>query len=240
MYYKYSSFLSQFSGDMVKENSSCNNKAAVIVETRCSVWAPLVIKNFISVLDDSWNLRIFGGQTFINYIVKCLPGIKLEIVNIGIDHLNIKNYNKLLCSDNFWNIIPEEHILIFQLDTLLIKNIPNNILNYDYIGATCGNKVTSETFIINGGLSLRKKSKMLKVLELYDNTDYINEDTFYTSSLRKIKNSNLPKFEICNTYFGESIILSSDQLVGLHGTDKFYNQNNILIENVLSNYTSKP
>jgi hypothetical protein len=53
--------------------------------------------------------------------------------------------------------------LIFQLDTLLSEQYKNNIYNfldYDYVGApwAFNHKVG------NGGLSLRKKSKMLEIL----------------------------------------------------------------------------
>jgi hypothetical protein len=73
-------------------------------------------------------------------------------------------YNNLLKNINLYEIIPTENFLIFQTDTLInpkYKDLIYEFINYDYVGAPwiINNQVG------NGGLSLRKKSKMIDIIK---------------------------------------------------------------------------
>lgn len=60
---------------------------------------------------------------------------------------------------------PAEHLLVFQPDSIICAKSPvtvNDFLEYDYIGAPWG---PGSKFGGNGGLSLRRVSRILKVLE---------------------------------------------------------------------------
>jgi len=95
------------------------------------------------------------------------------------------------CSD-FYHNIPTETFLTFQTDSIILKENKDKInyfLKYDYVGApwqkTMG--ICGKMEIGNGGLSLRKKSKMLELLKykkyalevdgVYEK--YMGEDRFF-------------------------------------------------------------
>lgn len=99
-------------------------------------------------------------------------------------------YSLLFESLIFWNQIREENVLIFQVDSFLLRT-PYNILSnpnlkYGFIGAiyTFGPSTSEikKDLIglplygggLNGGLSLRKKSIMIDCIKRVTNTDIIN------------------------------------------------------------------
>jgi hypothetical protein len=79
--------------------------------------------------------------------------------------------------------IPTETFLVFQTDTVIFekhKHMINLFLNYDYVGAPIKlDYVQKGVWVGNGGLSLRKKSKMLEIMnnEPYQN---IPEDFYFS------------------------------------------------------------
>ena len=108
-------------------------------------------------------------------------------------------------SENFYQYIQTETFLIFQTDTLIIekyKETINEFLEYDYVGAPWSETYLPEfgiheyNAIGNGGLSLRKKSKMLEILEKNKDTELfkkMNEDTCF--SFQKNVEMKKPDFE---------------------------------------------
>ena len=51
-------------------------------------------------------------------------------------HINDGNdYNKILTDYQFWANLDYDKVLIFQHDSMLLKEIPENMLNYSYVGA---------------------------------------------------------------------------------------------------------
>lgn len=65
---------------------------------------------------------------------------------------------------NLYENIPTETFLIFQTDTLInpkYKDLIYEFIDYDYVGAPW----ISNGDVGNGGLSLRKKSKMIEIIK---------------------------------------------------------------------------
>lgn len=75
----------------------------------------------------------------------------------------------LLTSRWIWEALaPAEHILIFGRDTILCGNAPRSVddfLEWDFIGSPIADGSLRG---FNGGLSLRKRSSMMRVLERFD------------------------------------------------------------------------
>ena len=142
------------------------------------------------------------AQTFINWeaivvnnfstdatveVVESFNDSRIKLINLGIDNLTLNDYNNLLKSSKFYNFIPTETFMIFQTDSMILpkyKHYINYFLNYDYVGAPWNNKLVG-----NGGLSIRKKSKMLEIINienkkkrfyLMDKNKNINEDGFFS------------------------------------------------------------
>jgi hypothetical protein len=69
--------------------------------------------------------------------------------------------------------VPAEHVLIFQTDTFLLNDTLDAWTQWDYVGAPWGGPFSETPWMMrnllhrvgNGGLSLRRKSAMLKCID---------------------------------------------------------------------------
>jgi hypothetical protein len=69
--------------------------------------------------------------------------------------------------------------LVFQTDSIIIPDhahLINMFLKYDYVGAPW----VRDKQVGNGGFSLRRKSKMLEIIEKVPYNDGTNEDTYFS------------------------------------------------------------
>jgi hypothetical protein len=167
---------------------------AIIVEPRKHAALPFVLNNFLENLSDDWNVIIFHGNLNLEYINEIIDSElekyrqRISLINLNIDNLTRDDYNNLFMRNKeFYNNIPTETFLLFQTDTMIFskyKNIINNFLEYDYVGAPWNHSPTprnSDERVGNGGLSLRKKSKMLEIMDV--ETDFnCPEDVFFSCS----------------------------------------------------------
>jgi hypothetical protein len=117
----------------------------------------------------------------------------------------------------FWEFFREEKILIFQSDCICCQELDPKWFKYDYVGAPCNN--TTSKFTMNGGLSLRSRSMMLRAIRANLVTDTI-EDVFFTTSVRLL-NGITPDFNTACEFSVESFY-NGVLPFGVHGTDKGY------------------
>jgi hypothetical protein len=196
-----------------------NIYTAVIVEPRKHNALKFVLENFLDNLSNEWNIIIYHGnlnETFTRKIVdenllKYTDRIKL--INLNLDNLSIPDYNNLMVSKEFIESIPTEVFLIFQTDTLIcesFKDLINDFIKYDYVGApwTDGN-------IGNGGLSLRRKSKMIEIINKcpYDRVGTHNEDVYFSTGCNGII-INKPDLNKAKSFSMET--LYNEYSFGLH------------------------
>lgn len=158
---------------------------AIIIEPRKHKAFQMVINNFLGGLSNEWNIIIFHGinnKDFIKDIINNLEEIymsRVKLINLDVENLNIMEYNNILTTESFYNYIPTEIFMIFQTDTLVLnKENLNKFLDYDYVGAPWGHIPVANERVGNGGLSIRKKSKMLEIIH---NIPYSgqNEDLYF-------------------------------------------------------------
>ena len=155
---------------MINVRSAENNMhALVIVETRNINNIENIIKGHLKKLNNDWKLIIFHGTNNF-HLFKDLDAIKH---NLGTN-FSIDQYNKLLSSAGFWFKIPYEKVLIFQHDSMLLRRGIESFLPWDYVGAPWPNPPNGG----NGGLSLRSKSVMLKVIAKHKCDT--NEDVYFS------------------------------------------------------------
>jgi hypothetical protein len=221
MEYNCGKFLNKYvdRSDIQASYNHHGSKAMVIVETRCGYWLPLVVRNAIDRLPN-WNLYVVGPMKVINFIKEQVGGTFIPIV-LDVEVMNIAMYNYLLMDSSFWKKFREQHILIFQMDCLLLREPSYDMLEWDYVGPLCGTLSESE-FIMNGGLSLRKKDAMIKACETFtEDEKKLPEDVAFTKCMRRQKTFNLPNMNICYKFAIESLG-DIDTAVGIHGTDKYY------------------
>jgi hypothetical protein len=160
-----------------------DNKIAIIIETRCLPhlnWVSNTIKYHLN-----WNIRFFCSHESYSSI----ENVEKSIIPKNID------YSGILKDKHFWNDIDEEHILVFQHDSFVLRSGIEEFLQYDYIGApwywVYGDYRDKRYKDLkdfqkggNGGFSLRKKSAMIKLIE-ENPRDYEYEDMFFSNALQK-------------------------------------------------------
>lgn len=191
-----------------------NNYTAIIVEPREHKALYFVLENALTNLDENWTVVILHGTQNKEYLENlCNHELKdyksrIKMHNLQVKNLSLEDYNQLLTSKHFYDYIPSEHFLIFQTDSIICKSFNNyiyNFLQFDYVGAPHKN------WVGNGGLSLRKKSKMLEVLHKDNRKENENEDVFFTKKEHELK---LPDVETANKFSNEG--LYSDDSFGVH------------------------
>lgn len=208
------------------------DKVAVIVEPRILPITESLLTWMVYLLaPKGWKFMFYTGTTnhkIIHELVEKL-GISdvVEIRNLYKENLTIQDYNWLLTSIHFWANMPYENVLIFQTDTVLLDGDLDKFLEYDYVGAPWDRNFSwlhnPETDVVgNGGLSLRKRSGMLRAINNVPYND-INEDRYFCINCKDVLNiapvelaiqfsvesvfySNLKGYHKCWDYIGDKMI----------------------------------
>lgn len=207
---------------------------AVIIEPRKHKALQFVLNNFFENLSNEWSFVILHGNQNKEYIMDImdnqLPQYKsrvIQYVNLEVDNLNHIEYSKIVVSKNFHNYIPSEVFLIFQTDSMILKEnklLINDFLEYDYVGAPWA----GDNQIGNGGLSLRRKSKMLEIINNIEYHNNENEDYYFC--LQNIIHLNKPTFEEAKKFSIETVF--NETSFGIHRSWKYLNNQelNYLLE----------
>ena len=217
MHYKFANALLEYR-DKDAPYTELGDKAVIVVETRPNVWFPLVVKNIIDKLP-GWKIYIVGSDSSISYL-KTIVKHELTYILLSSGHLSVAGYNKMMFSARFWELFKEEHLLIAQPDCFILRAPTERHFSYPFIGAVCFS-TDKDTFIMNGGLSLRKRSVMLRICnELLGGTETDPEDVVFTKIIRKHE-LGMPTMDECNSFAIESLG-DPATAIGVHGTDKNY------------------
>lgn len=226
-----------------KNIESFNNKedtyTAIIIEPREHKALEFVLTNFLENLSTKWNFIIFHGNKNIDFINNLFNTSlnkyknKVKLINLKVDNLTITDYNNLLVSKDFYNYIPTEVFLIFQTDTLICsdyKDLIDDFIEYDYSGAPWKDGNSG-----NGGLSLRRKSKMLEIL---NNCEYKNEpeDVYFSKGCNNIF-INKPNIKDAKNFSVEAIY--NDISFGVHKPWLFINKQKLENKNNFCNGLDK-
>lgn len=202
--------------------------SAVIIEPRKHDLFKVVLKNFLKNLHERWDILIFHGhnnEIFLNELIEenfINDKKRIKLIKLNI-HKNIsdKQYSYLLTNKKFYDYIPTEMFLIFQTDTLL-SDVYNykiyDFMEYDYVGAPWINYGS----VGNGGLSLRKKSKMIEIIENNPYLDYCNEDAYFCNAKTNI---NKPSYEKAMEFAVETSYY--DKPFGIHKAYCYTNLNQL-------------
>lgn len=160
-------------------NVSKSTKVAVIVETRSSGYIVPLILHFHAVLGHAWPLIIyseaenFGSFSTSAAFVRLQKSGRITVRPLadGVYFPNWGSVSGFLTDPWLWNdLAPAEHILIFQADSILCSNSVRSVddfLQYDMIGAPINPRYGHG---YNGGLSLRKRSTIMRVLKEFEHT----------------------------------------------------------------------
>ena len=173
---------------------------AIIIEPRKHHALEFVLNNALYCLSSEWKIILFHGNDNVEYVNKIAERLNTErlcLIQLNISNLDLFSYSGLLVTKSeIYDSIFTEHFLVFQTDSMFFKRNAEKIydfLEYDYVGSPW--LITNYTptincgFIGNGGCSLRRKSKMIEIIETipWDNQ---YEDLYFSTNYPNIHVSN--------------------------------------------------
>ncbi|CAG8977399.1 hypothetical protein HYALB_00007029 [Hymenoscyphus albidus] len=150
------------------------SKVALLIENRVNpILAPLML-HFMSVVPPDWRFRFMGSEesvAFINGSRAIRDAVDMGKLDLTYIPSNMSTSDKEAISaflTNLWLyetvLQPAEWLLVFQTDSMLCANSRqslNSWLEYDWVGAPWN---PNGRFGGNGGLSLRRVSKIIEVI----------------------------------------------------------------------------
>ncbi len=201
----------------------------VIVEPREHEWLKGVLYNMA---------HVYGGQDVVLYIVHGMQNEQfvkniiddswsnVNFLKLPIENIDRNQYNQLLTNAQFWSYFKTEHVLIFQADTFIRKQIPDIFFLYDYVGSPWGwfpNGIKRR--VGNGGFSLRKVSTMINICNKFTFNPETEEaeDVFFC---KYIETDMVPPPTLASIFAVEHIYYNDP--IGLHSIWRFQNFNDIM------------
>jgi hypothetical protein len=225
-------------------NWGSSKYTAVIIEPRKHKALEFVLQNYAENLDEDWKFILIYSTDNESYVADIMRSEKMQqyitrfsLIRLGITNMKLSDYNCIFYNESFYDLIPTETFLIFQTDSMILRENRekiNDFFKYDYVGApwpyTMGNLGYMK--VGNGGLSLRKKSKMLELLKYKRyavNTEteqiygkHIAEDQFFCGFLVKEVKLYKPYWEKAKEFSVEFVFY--DAPFGLHACWKGLSQ----------------
>ena len=201
------------------QHKDTSKNLMLILDTRLSLSLILVIKNALIKMPN-FNLMLISTKEVIEFVENIFGEIPYKI-EINKSKINLKEYSKIMLDQNIWKKIKEDRVLVFQSDTIVLRNILDaEFPKLSMIGPVCVNLEDENKFMINGGFSFRDKKLMTELCR----NKVINsevEDLFYTEKIRQHYPELMPSINECNDFAIESV---GNKLTakGIHGTDKYY------------------
>ncbi|PQE16708.1 hypothetical protein CJF30_00003418 [Rutstroemia sp. NJR-2017a BBW] len=227
-------------------NGSVFNKVAVIIEDSYRPEVVPLILHFSIVLGSTWPVIVYtsiesvpsfsSSAALSRYLESGL--IQVRTLPQSVLFTDLRTRNKFMTDTWIWeSLAPAEHILLFHSDSMLCGNAAKSVEDfskYDLVGLPVQDKGH------RGGLSLRKRSSVLRVLENWEfeetkrrEDEQISEDHWFHEKLRKLQEDesiegidpedegaiNLPTSEITQTFSVESI--DYPHPLGLHRVHKW-------------------
>jgi hypothetical protein len=195
-------------------------KLAFLVETRPLPHLPFLFIHMTSLMPPEWTFKFMGspGPTGSIEHLRSSPAIrhlesisKLEILPLPSNYSlsNRETISQMFTDCHLYNTIlaPAEHLLVFQPDSIFCANSPrtiNDFLEWDWIGAPWS---TTAQYGGNGGLSLRRVSKILHVLSTQTRqyNDGALEDLWLTDRLKDLEGAHMPNATISKSFSVESV-----------------------------------
>ena len=191
-------------------------KYCVMVEPRAHPRLIIVIKNFMYLLQKKgWGLIIFHSSDNESYLKDGLAGWpNVQYVPVLGSSMTVAEYNDFDCSGEFWGKLIQYncyHALMFQTDTVLLKDNVDDFIQYDYVGAPWAVRWL-DMDIGNGGLSLRNVFRMWLIARQGQRTVQTpfgerflrNEDIFFCWHLKQNR-ANLPTVDVAKQFSIETI-----------------------------------
>ncbi|KAL5320436.1 hypothetical protein ACEPPN_011240 [Leptodophora sp. 'Broadleaf-Isolate-01'] len=201
-------------------------KLAFLVETRPLPHLPALFTHMMTIIPPEWTFKFMGSPVALAFM-RASPTIarfeasgKLQFLDIPSNYSlsNRETISQMFTDPHLYRDIlaPAEHLLVWQPDSIFCANAPttlNDFLQWDWIGAPWSK--TAE-YGGNGGLSLRKVSRIMDVLgnKTRKNGDGALEDLWMVQRLHELDGNVMPGANISKTFSVESVW--DDRPLGYH------------------------
>ena len=161
-----------------------SDKSAVILEFRNDIFLLHVIRVFLYHLAPrGFAFHIYYGLDNEDLVKRFIEPLGVQIHRMRNHNISPWMYTSYLMTRDFWEMMPSETIMIFEMDSFIRKNTIEPYLRYDYIGAPWNPVVSpwskSRNHVGNGGFSIRKKRAMLRCIAARKNTELLSDDRFF-------------------------------------------------------------
>ncbi|KAK6331304.1 hypothetical protein TWF730_004389 [Orbilia blumenaviensis] len=220
-----------------------SNKVAAIADTSFTPRHVPLLMHYSGVLGPEWPIVYYTSQETYNTYLK--PGvanvskvwtralsegrIQVRFLPTRFEMTSRSGVNSFLADKWMWeDLAPAKHVLIFQADAIICGNAHKTVddfLEWDFIGAT----LAPEGRMYNGGLSLRNRDMVLRILNANDyqkdtaaaRFKFEGEDVWYSKHMDLI-GAKLPSNEValefaCEYHFH---IKAQKQPMGYHKVHK--------------------
>jgi GR25 family glycosyltransferase involved in LPS biosynthesis/predicted O-methyltransferase YrrM len=221
--------------DLIKNNTY---NTALIIEPRDDDDVIDVIFDFNNKLNKdshNWQIVFYCGKNLKTKWMSVFKDINIEIRELDTNNLTQNEYSDFCKNKELWESLYGEFVLVFQLDTIIRNEEPYTIdyftkLNKSFIGGNMyynWHELTRENIHINiknlnGGLSLRKRLDMIKIIETFNPENTIRpsykiqtdaEDVYFTIGCYKL-NLEIGDDEASSFFAVHTII--KEQFFGCH------------------------
>jgi hypothetical protein len=168
------------------DSGTSSENVAVIFESAVHPALELCVRNVMYYLKSNWSLIIYHSRENEMFIKSALSDLKNVEYRIPQNQIySVAEYNQYMLNADFYKSLNAKKVLIFQTDSIMLKEGMNQFMKYDYAGAPwpCMKRAG------NGGFSLRTVDVMIEAC-LKSRTVRENEDLYFSrfvSSNRKYK-----------------------------------------------------
>ena len=179
-----------------KQRGGAERHTVVLIEGRKPKSLSIILKSIFENLDATWDVLLFHStenEQWMKGIVESFPTYKdrlmMKMTPGSPSNIDVNYYNKIMTTrESILDQIPTEIFLVMQTDSILCRekgHILKDFMKYDYVGAPWSHSEHTGN-VGNGGLSLRRKSKMLEILEKCP-LGVHQEDGFFSSGCDAVK-----------------------------------------------------
>lgn len=157
-----------------------NKNTALIVDPRDDVRITHLIHDFQQKLGPEWIIVFYCGKSLKSKMAEHLNP-EVEVRELDVSNFNsLDEYSDFMKRRDLWESLYGNFVLTFQFDTYIINQPPYTIqhfidMNKSYIGGNMDHswtelireKICTNYRNFNGGLSLRKRFDMIKIINAF-------------------------------------------------------------------------
>jgi hypothetical protein len=195
-----------------------SEKTICIVERRAHPNFDFIVKN-VAYFCKGWSFTIVCSDANYDFVKDLMKEKEATILpyftGLETPEEGKIEYNALLQTETFWNFMQAEWVLMVEMDSYLLRPLPNEMFEYDYVASHWAWDKSS----MGGGLSLRKRATMLELCKRGYPKSVVQDG--WVNDGCKHYGYKMPTYEKYKNWFVESCY--SHTPIGVHQFWTFWN-----------------